>query len=308
MLAALAACAAATAQEADEQGRRGQIAYSFQTNEMRGLATSEGVLNTAPISTRLIDVDFSYSLNDRWTLSAGLPAISRKALAPSHDPLKVVPPHPESRFLDDGRFHTYLQDLRLGASYLAIREPFIVEPYIELSFPVSDYPFFAVSTPGQHLRKTEIGTTLAYRPPFLQWFFSWRMGYAYLPSTLGVNVDTTRIDAEAVRFVGPRVSAKVFFSSKHGTGLEATQVSPASPFWYYHDQMLRHNYMNAGVGADWAVNERNVVGFDWIQMVNAQDVFKLRKAINITVSRPFGAPAARAAHAPSRNRPASVAD
>jgi hypothetical protein len=309
VLGALVCCTTAAAQEGDALVHRGQYSISYQYNEMRGLATSEGTLNTAPISTRLVDFAATYALNDRWTVNFGLPAISRKAAAPSHNPLKIIPPHPESRFLDDGRFHTYLQDLRLGASYLALSEPFSVEPYIELSFPVSDYPFFAIATPGQHLRKTEIGTTLAYRPPFLRWFFNLQTGYVYLPETLGVNVNTTRVDGEAGYFVTPRISAKLFFSSKHGTGIEAPLTpDQTSEAWYYHDQMLRHNYINAGVGADWTVNDRNMLSFDWIQMVHAQDVFKLRKALNITLSRSFGPAAPQSTNSRRRSRGTTLAD
>ena len=70
---------------------------------------------------------------------------------PSHDPLKINPPQLDSEFVDDNHFHTFSQDLRLGASYRVTSEPVFFEPYIEYGVPASDYPFFAASSVGRNL-------------------------------------------------------------------------------------------------------------------------------------------------------------
>jgi hypothetical protein len=307
LVAVLLACTTAAAQEDDVEAPRGQMAFTYQYNEMRDLDSLEFVIPTSPITTHLVDFAASYAVNDRLTLSAGLPLISRKALAPSHDPLRIIPPHPESDFVDDGHFHTYFQDLRIGASYVVITDPIIVEPYVEVSFPVGDYPFFAVSAVGQQLRKTEIGSTVAYRPPFLRWYFGLRAGYVSLPKTLGANVDTMRVDAETVYFVNSQLAVKLFLSSKNGHGI-SPPLAPdfTSELWYYHDRMIRHNYINAGLGVDWMLNNRNVLSIDWIQMVHAEDVFKLRKGLNVTVSRSFGSATPRSKHSRPRGALSSV--
>jgi hypothetical protein len=290
--AALAAWGIADAQDSDADSHRGQISIDFQHSVAQDLHTTEFTIKSAPITARLVDVSIDYALNDRWTLTGGLPWIEKKVgtEAHSHDPLLVTPPHPESDFVDDGQFHGYLQDLSLGARYLALTEPFIVEPYVLLTIPVGDYPFFAIAAVGQHLRRTEVGSTLAYRPPFLKWFFSLRAGYSYAPETLGQSVDATRVDGEAVFFVGPKVSLKTFFSSKNGKGMAPprTPTSVPSDVWYQHDRMVRHNYATVGVGVDWKVNDRNVIGLSFIKMIHTEDIFKLKNAFDVTLSRPFG--------------------
>jgi hypothetical protein len=313
-LAGLSASVLATAARPvaaqDAETHRGTMALSYQYNEAQNLLGGDVTIPTGVLTTRLIDFSFDYALNDRWSVSAGLPLISRKAFDPNrgHDPLRIIPPHTESEFIDDGEFHTYWQDLRLGARYLAITEPFIVEPYVEYSIPASAYPFFANAAVGQHLRKFEYGTTLAYRPPFLQWFFSWRMGYVDAPATLGVSIDGVRIDAEAVRFLSPRVSMSVFFSSKHSKGNALHPGPPPPPgvftteAWYQHDRMIRHNYISTGIGTTVALGDRNVLSIDWLRMARAQDVFKLKNALNFSVSRSFGPPAP-SKHAGGRQLP-----
>jgi hypothetical protein len=293
-LAGLTVAWTAVAQEGE--GHRGQMVLAYQDSEAQNLAGTDVTIPTSPIKIRLFDFAVDYALNDHWSISAGLPLISRSFFDPNrgHDPLAIIPPHTESEFIDDGEFHTYWQDLRLGTRYLALTEPFIVEPYFEYSIPMSDYPFFAGAAVGQRLRKFEYGTTLAYRPPFLQWFFSWRMGYVNAPATLGISIDGVRIDAEAVRFLGPRVSMKVFFSSKHSKGVPVSThnvpVPHTSEAWYEHDRMIRHNYISAGIGVGLALNERSSLGIDFVQMPKAQDVFKLKHALNFSVSRSFGRP------------------
>jgi hypothetical protein len=290
--AALAAWGIADAQEGDAESHRGQISIDFQHSVAQDLHTTEFTIKSAPITARLVDFTIDYALNDRWTLTGGLPWIEKKVgtAAHSHDPLLVTPPHPESDFVDDGQFHGYLQDLSLGARYLALAEPFIVEPYISLTIPVDDYPFFAIAAVGQHLHRTELGSTLAYRPPFLKWFFSLRAGYVYSQKTLGQSIDATRVDGEAVFFVGPRVSVKTFFSSKNGKGISPprTPTSVPADVWYHHDQMVRHNYATLGVGFDWKMNDRNVIGVSFINMIHTEDIFKLKNAFDVTLSRPFG--------------------
>jgi hypothetical protein len=293
-LVALLLCGIAAAQAADPEGHRGEMSLSYQYSEARDLIGAHLTIPTTPLYTRLVDFAVDYELNDRWSVSAGLPLISRKVFDPNrtHDPLGIVPPRTESEFIDDGEFHTYWQDLRLEARYRALTEPFIVEPYFEYSLPMSDYPFFANGAVGQRLKRQEYGATLAYRPPFLQWYFSLRAGYANAPSTLGVSIDGVRVDGQAIRFLSPRIALRVFFSSKHNKGMlvPSTPIDRTSQLWYYHDRMIRHNYISAGLGADIALGNRNSLGVDWIKMPHAQDVFQLQKAFNISVSRSFGSP------------------
>jgi hypothetical protein len=308
LLAALVVCGTAAAQ-GNGEGPRGQMYLSYQYHEERDLIGSNITIPTGTLYTRLVDFAVDYALNDRWSVSAGLPLISRKVFDPNraHDPLFINPPHTESEFIDDGQFHTYWQDLRLEMRYLALTEPFIVEPYVQLIIPVSDYPFFANAAVGRRLHEQEYGATLAYRPPFLNWYFSLRAGYVDAPSTLGVSIDGTRVVGDAIRFLSPRISLRIFFSSKHNKGMPVSTTPPdrTSEQWYYHDRMIRHNYINMGIGTDIALSDRNSLSIEWIEMLHAQDVFQLRKALNITVSRSFGSATpskrARGARGPSVN-------
>jgi hypothetical protein len=102
-----------------------------------------------------------------------------------------------------------------------------------------------------------------------------------------VSTNTTRVDAEAVYWVNPKIAVKAFVSSKNGVGLAPPPPDPTSDVWYHHDQMLRHNYMNGGLGMDWTLSERNVLNVSVLEMIHAEDVFDMRGALSVTLSRTF---------------------
>jgi hypothetical protein len=265
--------------------------FTYQNQKTRDLVTSHGLISGGIVRTQLIDFDVSYRIKDRWTINAGVPLISREWQGgPSHNPLRIVPPQLDSEFVDDGEYHTFFQDLRLGASYAVLSEPIAFEPYLEYGIPASDYPFFAASAVGRHQHSIEVGALLAYRPPFLQWDFSLVVGHTMTDKVLGYETDAMRVTANAVYFWNPRLALNVFVTSKNGKG--NTDPPPPTPdftteAWYRHDQVTRHNYANVGVGVDWSLSERSVLNFTVLKMAHSEDVFKLRRAMSMSLSRAF---------------------
>lgn len=268
---------------------RGEMAFTYQYQKAQDLVSEHYVIGSAPITTHLIDFAVSYRIKDRWTLNAGLPLISREWKGgPSHNPLNIAPPQHDSEFVDDGHFHSFFQDLRVGVGYLVLEQPVSFEPYLEYGIPASDYPFFAASAVGRNLQTIEVGATTAYRPPFLPWFFSLKAGYVMTDKVLGVDTNATRVTADATRFMNERIALNVFIASKNGKGIQPPQTPNfASELWYEHDRIIRHNYTNLGVGVNWALSERNLLNFTLLRMVHVEDVFKLRDALSMTVSRSF---------------------
>jgi hypothetical protein len=302
----------ASAEGADTEAHRAVMSLSYQYSLEQNLIASHFVIPTQPITGKSLDLAIDYALNDHWTVTAALLWIEKKVFDPfrSHDPLRMIPPHTEADFVDDGQFHGYLQDLRVGATYLALVDPIVVEPYVTATTPASQYPFFANAGIGTRVRRLEVGSTIGYRPPFLPWYFSLRVGYSYAHKVLGFDVDASRVDGEAVYFVNPRISIKTFFSSKNGQGVVLPVTPPApdftSEFWYQHDRFIRHNYITNGVGMDWKIDNRNSLSMSWIRMAHPEDIFDIKKAYDVTLSRQFGSAVPAARHGLPRSRPIST--
>jgi hypothetical protein len=88
----------------------------------------------------------------------------------------------------------------------------------------------------------------------------------------------------------PQLALNLFLTSKNGKG--NTDPPPAVPdftteAWYRHDQVTRHNYANVGLGVNWTVDERHVLNFTLLKMTHSEDVFKLRRAMSLSLSRSF---------------------
>lgn len=55
------------------------------------------------------------------------------------------------------------------------------------------------------------------------------------------------------------MSGRIFFLLKDGNGLDFPDDFPTprtDERWYQHDRMVKHNYMNVGVGLDRGINEK----------------------------------------------------
>jgi hypothetical protein len=266
--------------------------FTYQYFETEGLAgTALGTLPSGSTYGHALDFEFNQAFREKWMLTVGLPFITKRyeGSAP-HRPENIVPPVTDSEFLDDGDFHSDFQDLRIGIRYLAKDGPVIVEPFAFLGMPSNDYTFFAQAAVGANLQRLELGVDLTYQPPFKRFFFRFSPGYEFVEETLGYNVDHWRLDAEVGYFVNAAIDVRLFVSGRDGNGLGAIDFPPSSQNderWYHHDQIVRHNYLNAGLGVDWALNERNRLTTALLRMVHAEDVHALQYAVSASVSRSF---------------------
>jgi hypothetical protein len=278
-----------------EEPYRRQINFTYQYFETQGLGTQDAVGTRDPngkTTGHAIDFEFNQALREKWMLTVGLPFITKRYEGPSpHTPWTIVPPVTDSDFLDDGDFHSALQDLRVGIRYLAKDGPVIVEPFAMLGVPSHDYTFFAQAAVGPNLQRLELGVDITYQPPFKsRFFFRLSPGYEFVEETLGYNVDHWRLDAEVGYFVNAAIDVRLFVSGRDGNGLGAIDFPPSTQNnerWYHHDQIARHNYLNAGVGMDWARNDRSRITTALLRMVHAEDVHVLEYAVSVSLSRSF---------------------
>lgn len=271
---------------------RRQMTFTYQYFETEGLGTAAvGTLDpTGKTYAHVLDFEFDQALRDRWTLTVGLPFITKRydGMSP-HTPSTIVPPHPESEFLDDGDYHSDFQDLRVGIRYLAKDGPLTIEPYALLGTPTHDYTFFAQAAVGPNLDRLEVGVQITYQPPFSNFFFRFSPSREFVEKTLGYNVDHWRLDAEVGYFVNARLSVIGFVSGRDGNGLQPTDFTPSdnNELWYQHDRLTRHNYLNAGASVDYSLSERNRMTIALLRMVHAEDVHVLKFAATVSVSRAF---------------------
>ena len=269
---------------------RGQMSFTYQYQKSPESRPAQGTSQLRTDHDTSIDVAAQLSSQRSLDVNAGLPFISREWKGgPSHDPLNIVPPQFDSEFVDDGHFHGFFQDLRLGASYLAYNGPIMFEPYLEYGIPASDYPFFAASAVGRQSAdaRSRVGVRLSPAVPEVVFLDENGLRDGRFRARLSTR---TRCASPQTRCVSSaRVDTERFVTSKNGGGVSPPEVPPdrTSELWYRHDQFTRHNYMNVGVGVDWSLGERNVLNFTMLRMVHAEDIFELDEALSVSFSRSF---------------------
>ncbi|HET6565206.1 MAG TPA: hypothetical protein VFG52_07325 [Xanthomonadales bacterium] len=278
--------------KSDELSRAGHgiFAVSYQYIRVDGIAISTGDLDFGTTDTHSLNFDLLYHLTDRWSLELGIPVVKKRYRGTfPHDPRTIIPAKNEA-FIDDGKYHTNFQDWRIGLSYLIPLGTFTIEPFAAYGIPSNDYPFFAQAAVGQNLRKFDLGVSFSYFPGLSDAFYSIEVSRVFVERTLGVSVDHWRVNAEAGYFFSPRLSARVFGMLKEGDGLGVPEDFPPprnSEWWYQHDRMVRHNYINVGAGADYALSDRYLLDFSWLTMVHAEQVHIVDYAFTVGVSMAF---------------------
>ncbi len=57
--------------------------------------------------------------------------------------------------------------------------------------------------------------------------------------------------------------------------------------WCKHDRLLRHNYVNAGIGVDWRFDRKQSLSFAIMHMIEAEQVHIMDIAASLTFARSF---------------------
>ena len=280
---------AATAEEASRKGH-GHVSVEYQYISVDGFEASTGKLDVGTTDTHTLYFEADYNLTDRLAISAGIPLIRKRYKGPfPHGTSGLNPPNNAAPFIDDGKYRTRLQDIHLGIRYLAKTGPLEIEPFLAIGVPSNDYPFFAHAAVGQNLLKLDVGSNFVYTPPISDAFFRLGASYVFVEETLGVSINHWRISGDAGYFFGPRLSGRVFFMLKDGKGLTFPDDFPTprvNEQWYQHDRLVKHNYMNVGVGLDWAINESYSLSTSFMTMTWAEQVHVMdyTGSISLTVS------------------------
>jgi hypothetical protein len=269
----------------------GSIFFNYQYISVDEFDIGPTRVPTGEVRTQSFYVQVDYAVADRFRLKAGVPFIKKKASGSTvHDPLALVPPRPEVPFIDDGKYRSNFQDFFIGVEYLWINKPVTLEPFFSFSIPMDDYDFFGNSAIGPRLWKAEFGLELTHLMPFSDWYYTAGVGYVISEKALDVNVNHFRIHAEVGYFLAPDFSINVFGTYKKGNGDSALQFPPparTTELWYQHDRTTRHNYANAGIGADWFVSHDYQISASALQTIWADSAHWVDFAINFGVTRYF---------------------
>lgn len=278
-------CAAVQARAQAWLPSQGEISLSFvfsdsyvDEHDLNGLRDPN-----SDIFTRSLLADVTFGLRDNLAITVALPIVAGKYVN------QGTPPHPTIQ--DDGRFHTTATDLRVDVRYNAFnRRNMVVTPFLTTVTPSHDYEYFAHAAPGRRVHELQVGTYVGSTVDNLLpgMFVQGRYGYGFQEKFLDFSHNRSLFSVESGYFATPdvRVFGMVSGQITHG-GVDlfpgANRVWPTAQ-WQNHDRITRENFVTAGAGIGWTVNDVFDVFGSYSRMVSARNTHVLNRALQFGAS------------------------
>lgn len=238
----------------------------------RGHIRSEGLL-----------VDVAYGVTDALAVSASFPYIAAK-----YDGRF---PHPTG--IDNGAYHSSLQDFRFDVRYNLTKRGVVVTPFVGTILPSHDYQYFAHSAVGRDLRELQVGLygarLLDGIAPGL--FITGRYSYGFAERALGIAHDRSNLDLELGYFITPawRVFAMGSGQFTHG-GIDLPDprsITLPPLLFQHHDQIGHDNILNLGGGASYSLTSTVDVFGSVVHTVAGRNMHALQYGATAGVSWTF---------------------
>ena len=241
-----------------------------------------------------------FSLNEKWQLFGSIAYVQKRLVDPigygTHNPRvdfwEYTPP--DLRFIDDGDYHGGLQDVNFGVQYLALDGPLRISPYISYGTPVSDYPIYGAAIIGSGLNALHLGASLDFTPYFSDWTFQADISYAISEKVLGVDLNYWLMYISASYYVTPRFAPRIFLTSRiapnalsYPEDFEPYEEKYDNENGWRHDQTIKHEYINAGIGFDYIFSERHGISATYYRTIEAENLLEIDRAFNVGFTRRF---------------------
>jgi hypothetical protein len=281
----------------------GSISIAYLQTYVNGFRLDQDtVLPNGAVHSRGVALDLDYFVADDWSLHVGLPYLDNRFKGQPHCPTTAPPqcagipaldpPHPESQFLDDDQYHGTWQDWTLGAEWHTHIDDYYVTPSITAIIPSHDYTFFANAAVGQRLDQLLLAATLAHQFAFTNLYYKLGYGYAFSQRVLGHDTGYQRFDLELGWFVNEKLALRTFVSGRLGNGMAAADLLPltdgqTNDYWYHHDQLSEHSYFGAGLGFDYAFDDRYTLSAGIQRAFWGETVFDFKYAYEVRLTRNF---------------------
>jgi hypothetical protein len=241
-----------------------------------------------------------FALNEKWTAYGSIAYIQKRLVDstgygthnPNVDFWQYTPP--DLRFIDDGDYHGGFQDFSIGLQYLALDGPLKLVPFVSYGTPATDYPIYGGAVIGRGLNELHLGVSLDYTPYFSDWNFQADVTYTVSEKVVGVDLNYWLFYLSAGYYVTPQFVPRVFLTSRHAPNalkypedFEPYEEKYDNENGWRHDQTLKHEFLNAGIGFDYILSERYVVSAIYYQSIDAENMLEIDRAVNLGLTFRF---------------------
>jgi hypothetical protein len=236
---------------------------------VRGVDYQSNSLDFGRVQSQAVLVAGDIGVTGRLAVGASLALISPRYLG--------VNPHPGG--VDDGHFHTTLQDLQVGARYMFDKGVWAITPFTIFTTPVADYEVLAHSAQGLKLKQLEFGASVGrilLRNGAAKGYLQGLYGYSFVETLVhDVPLNRSRAAFEGGLFLGRfTVQGSTTWRRVHG-GFEWSDIAFGSHEHFEgHDQSAAIREWRWGAGGSFQVSpvtSLDVSYGDFISGANTHD-------------------------------------
>jgi hypothetical protein len=215
--------------------------------------------------------DLSYGVTDRLAVRLNVPFVISKYGGNIPHPIVAGRTN-----LDDGSWHSTFQDLLAEVRFRATQGPIAVTPFVAVSVPTHDYPYYGHGAAGRKLVEGQFGVAAGrlLDPVLPNAYLQVRYMYGVPEKVLGISHNRSQVNFELGYLLGPAFTIRALGSwqKSHG-GWRATIDWPAltNPDWQRHDQLARSDYFRLGGGVSYSLTgsvDVNLFGYGTVSGKN----------------------------------------
>ena len=238
------------------------------------------------IRSQSFGIGLTYGVTDKLAFSLGVPLIQTKYYG---TPGQNFFPHNIS--IDDGQYHSTLQDFTIHLGYQALNGPVALSPFVAAVIPSHAYTTFAHTAAGKHLHEYLLGFSVGGRldrlvpGSYLEATYS----YAFVERLMGIHHDRSNVFLELGYFVTPSLSLRGIATGLYthgGYAFESPQTTPPELF-PIHDRIGHDEGLDVGAGISYLLTGSTEVYASYLKQVEGRGGHKIANALSFGVSWSF---------------------
>jgi hypothetical protein len=226
-----------------------------------------------------------YGITDKLALDVTLPIVSTRYSGSNPTSSDLLALYQQAiqaigvgfyshQFLDDGAYHTTLQDIHTNVRYGLVFRPLLVTPFIAATIPSHNYAYVGESAPGRNLKDIQFGTDIARRldPLLSKAYVDSQFSFTVSQAALNVRTNHTNASIEAGYLLNRKFAIRVAGQWQHSLGgLHFPQDLTTPELALTHDRLLRANFWHLGGGASYAINSKTDLSADVITFLSGSN-------------------------------------
>jgi len=249
----LAAPTGVCAQDLVEPRGEGTVSFTFQNYAVAGHFDALGHKNNnGGTHSDAIVTEIDYGVTDSFGVTVSLPFIASKYTGPPVYFVGGHETHPGP--LDDGTYHSALQDFRIEVRRMFWAGSVAIAPLANISFPSHDYETRGEAVPGRHRRDYQVGasfgTDLDRVVPHA--YLEGRYAFGWAQQINDIPFTRSMMDLEFGHMTTSRLTlrALINWQIRH----DGPAVSELLDDWEDHDRFIAPSFLNLGGGGTVMVN------------------------------------------------------